>query len=49
LAGPVWLAETLPYKWRAVGLAVFYDLYYLGKLLFPNPRKNVVFERKEKN
>lgn len=26
LAGTVWLAETLPFKWRATGLAVFYDL-----------------------
>lgn len=31
LAGPVWLAETLPFKWRATGLAIFYDLFYLGK------------------
>lgn len=31
LSGPVWLAETLPFKWRATGLAVFYDLFYFGE------------------
>lgn len=26
-AGPTYLAETLPYQWRAWGLGVFYDFY----------------------
>ena len=31
LAGPVYLAETLPFQWRAWGLGVFNDFYYVGK------------------
>jgi MFS family permease len=30
LAGPTWLAETLPLKRRAWGLGVFNDFYYVG-------------------
>lgn len=31
IAGPVYLAETLPPKWRAMGLGFFYTFYYVGK------------------
>lgn len=31
LTGPTYLAETLPYKWRAWGLGVFNDFYYVGE------------------
>lgn len=31
LCGPVYLAETLPFKWRAWGLGVFNDFFYVGK------------------
>jgi len=30
LTGPTWLAETLPIRWRAWGLGVFNDFYYVG-------------------
>ncbi|RDW78309.1 hypothetical protein BP5796_06161 [Coleophoma crateriformis] len=33
VAGPVYLAETLPLKWRAWGLGVFYDFWYVGGLI----------------
>ncbi|RDW57613.1 MFS sugar transporter-like protein [Coleophoma cylindrospora] len=33
VAGPVYLAETLPPKWRAWGLGVFYDCWYVGGLI----------------
>ncbi|RDW84837.1 hypothetical protein BP6252_02427 [Coleophoma cylindrospora] len=33
VAGPVYLAETLPFKWRAWGLGVFYDFWYVGGLI----------------
>ena len=32
LSGPVYLAETLPFHWRAWGLGIFNDCYYVGKL-----------------
>lgn len=31
VAGPAYLAETLPFKWRAWGLGIFNDFYYVGK------------------
>lgn len=33
LCGPAYLAETLPLKWRAWGLGLFNDFYYVGTLL----------------
>ncbi|KAF8155794.1 MFS sugar transporter-like protein [Crassisporium funariophilum] len=33
LSGPVYLAETLPFQWRAWGLGVFNDFYYVGGLI----------------
>lgn len=33
LSGPAYLAETLPYKWRAWGVGVFNDFYYVGGLI----------------
>lgn len=33
IAGPVYLAETLPVRYRAWGLGLFYDFYYVGGLL----------------
>ncbi|KAJ7758148.1 MFS sugar transporter-like protein [Mycena maculata] len=33
LAGPAYLAETLPFKWRAWGLGIFNDFYYVGGLI----------------
>ena len=33
VAGPLLIAETLPLKWRAIGLGAFTDLYYAGGLL----------------
>ncbi|TVY84968.1 Lactose permease [Lachnellula suecica] len=32
-AGPTYLAETLPFEWRAWGLGVFYDFWYVGGLI----------------
>ena len=31
LSGPVYLAETLPLHWRAWGLGIFNDCYYVGQ------------------
>jgi MFS family permease len=31
--GPTYLAETLPFAWRAWGLGVFYDFWYVGGLI----------------
>jgi MFS family permease len=31
VSGPVYLAETLPVKWRAWGVGVFNDFYYVGE------------------
>lgn len=31
LCGPVYLAETLPFKWRAWGLGIFNDFFYVGE------------------
>ncbi|KAJ7069581.1 MFS sugar transporter-like protein [Mycena amicta] len=33
LTGPTYLAETLPFKWRAWGLGIFNDAYYVGGLI----------------
>ncbi|KAJ7132929.1 MFS sugar transporter-like protein [Mycena filopes] len=33
LTGPAYLAETLPFKWRAWGLGIFNDFYYVGGLI----------------
>ncbi|KAF7298823.1 Hexose transporter protein [Mycena indigotica] len=33
LTGPAYLAETLPMKWRAWGLGIFNDAYYVGGLI----------------
>ncbi|KAF8585039.1 sugar transporter [Ramaria rubella] len=33
LTGPTYLAETLPVRWRAWGLGVFNDFYYVGGLI----------------
>lgn len=30
LTGPTYVAETLPYNWRAWGLGVLNDCYYVG-------------------
>jgi MFS family permease len=32
LAGPTFVAETLPYHWRAWGLGLLNDCYYVGML-----------------
>ncbi|KAH6667543.1 MFS sugar transporter-like protein [Halenospora varia] len=31
--GPTYLAEALPYEWRAWGLGAFYDVWYVGGLI----------------
>jgi MFS family permease len=31
LTGPTYLAETLPLKWRGLGLAAFNDMFYIGE------------------
>lgn len=31
ICGPTYLAETLPFKWRAFALGIYMDLYYVGK------------------
>ncbi|KAJ7433041.1 MFS sugar transporter-like protein [Mycena galericulata] len=33
LSGPAYLAETLHFKWRAWGLGIFNDFYYVGGLI----------------
>jgi MFS family permease len=33
VAGPVFLAETLPVTYRAWGLGIFYDFWYVGKYI----------------
>ncbi|KZP13863.1 sugar transporter [Athelia psychrophila] len=33
LCGPTYLAETLPFKWRAWGLGILNDFYYVGGLI----------------
>lgn len=33
IAGPIYLAETLPVKYRAWGLGIFYDFWYVGGLI----------------
>ncbi len=37
VTGPTYLAETLPYNWRAWGLGTFYDLWYVGKYIKGKP------------
>jgi MFS family permease len=37
LAGPAYLAETLPVRWRAWGLGAFNDFYYVVGPLPPPP------------
>ena len=40
LSGPVYLAETLPLHWRAWGLGIFNDCYYVGlfqQSVYPPP------------
>jgi MFS family permease len=32
IAGPIYLAETMPTKWRGWSLAIFNDFFYIGKL-----------------
>jgi len=32
VSGPTYLAETLPLRWRALGLGVFFTFFYVGKL-----------------
>ncbi|KAF8195592.1 MFS sugar transporter-like protein [Pholiota molesta] len=34
LCGPVYLAETLPFQWRAWGLGAFNDFYYVAGITF---------------
>ena len=31
VCAPIYLAEMLPLKWRAIGLGMFMDCYYVGK------------------
>jgi MFS family permease len=31
LTGPTYLAETLPLKWRGLGLSAFNDMFYVGE------------------
>lgn len=31
VAGPTYLAETLPVKWRGLGLGILYTFWYVGK------------------
>ncbi|KAK7721547.1 Solute carrier 2, facilitated glucose transporter member 1 [Botryosphaeria dothidea] len=33
IAGPVWLSECLPHRWRAWGLGLFYNFWYVGGLI----------------
>ncbi|KAJ9131239.1 MFS sugar transporter-like protein [Pleurostoma richardsiae] len=33
VSGPTYLAETLPLRWRALGLGVFFTFFYVGGLL----------------
>lgn len=40
ISGPTYVAETLPYRWRAWGLAIFNDFFYVGKfrpIILPLP------------
>lgn len=32
VSGPTYLAETLPSRWRALGLGVFFTFFYVGEL-----------------
>ncbi|TVY17319.1 Lactose permease [Lachnellula arida] len=33
IAAPVYLAETLPVKWRAWGIGIYFDFWYVGALI----------------
>jgi MFS family permease len=33
VTGPIYLAETLPVRWRAWGIGLFNDFYYVGKYI----------------
>ncbi|KAL5314270.1 hypothetical protein ACEPPN_018695 [Leptodophora sp. 'Broadleaf-Isolate-01'] len=33
IAGPTYVAETIPFRWRAWGLGAFYDFWYVGGLI----------------
>ncbi|KAF3388651.1 Lactose permease [Penicillium rolfsii] len=33
ISGPTYLAETLPLRWRGLGLGIFYTFYYVGGIL----------------
>ncbi|KAK0659866.1 Lactose permease [Lasiodiplodia hormozganensis] len=33
IAGPTWLSECLPHRWRAWGLGLFYNFWYVGGLI----------------
>lgn len=33
IAGPTWLSECLPHRWRAWGLGLFFNFWYVGGLI----------------
>ncbi|KAH6718712.1 MFS sugar transporter-like protein [Leptodontidium sp. MPI-SDFR-AT-0119] len=35
IAGPTYVAETIPFRWRAWGLGAFYDFWYVGDIKMP--------------
>lgn len=37
VCGPVYLAETLPMKWRGIGLGLFMSNFYTGMRIMPTP------------
>lgn len=37
ISGPTYVAETIPFQWRAWGLAIFNDFFYVGKLIHLYP------------
>ena len=41
LTGPAYLAETLPLYWRAWGLGIFNDFYYVGTSLYSNQLSDI--------
>lgn len=43
IAGPTLIAETLPMKYRTIGLGAFTDLYYVGGLLSAGMSPRPVF------
>jgi fucose permease len=46
LTGPTYLAETLPYHWRAWGLGVLNDCYYVGTSSIFLPDNFLTFHRR---